>query len=244
MQPPASDQDLAKERKAMAKPSIHKEALRQHALIGRKQSPEHIARRVASVAATKAAWSEEQRREAAKNAGLSSRAREKVVYRGNSPLFPKGHVPWNKGNRWTDKFSPEEIRAKTAERARRRRATNPRTKLHGRISCLVRNTLKERGISKDTVSWPTILGYSLDELEPHLRATLPEGYDWNDYLDGALQLDHIVPVSAHNFTSIDDLDFRRCWALTNLRLIPKEENQRKRATLLKPFQPSLALRTL
>ncbi len=221
----------------MANPNIQKTSLRQHPLKGRKQSPEHIAKRMTSVAATKAAWSDEQRKEAARNYAAGNRAREKCTFKGAT-----GQVPWNKGNRWTDKFTPEEIRAKTAERARRRRATNPRNKLHGRISCLVRNTLKERGISKNTASWPTILGYSLDELEPHLRATLPEGYDWNDYLDGTLQLDHIVPVSAHNFTSIDDIDFQRCWALTNLRLISKEENHRKQATLLKPFQPALALR--
>ena len=238
MQLPASNQNLAKGRKIMANPSIHKEALRQHPLAGRRQSPEHIAKRMTSVAATKAAWSDEQRKEVARNYAAGNRAREKCNFKG-----PTGQVPWNKGNRWTDKFTPEEIRAKTAERARRRRATNPRVKLHGRISCLVRSHLKERGISKDTKSWPTILGYSLDELEPHLRATLPDDCDWNDYLDGTLQLDHIVPVSAHNFTSIDDIDFQRCWALKNLRLITKEKNQRKRATLLKPFQPALALRT-
>ncbi len=235
MQPPAPNQ-ISRKGARLADPNIQKTPRRQHPLKGRKQSAEHIAKRKASRDATKAAWTDEQRKEAARNYAAAARARERKLL-----PFPKGNIPWNKGNRWTDKFSPEEIRAKIAERARRRRANNPRNKVHGRISCLVRNSMKERGISKNTVSWPIILGYSLNDLERRLRATLPRGYDWKDYLDGTLQLDHIVPVSAHNFTSTDDIDFQRCWALTNLRLISKEENQRKRATLLKPFQPALAL---
>jgi hypothetical protein len=36
------------------------------------------------------------------------------------------------------------------------------------------------------------------------------------------------------------LDFRRAWALTNLRLIPSLQNQQKKDRLSGQFQPSLS----
>ena len=85
-----------------------------------------------------------------------------------------------------------------------------------------------------------ILGYSLKKLENHLGKTMPKGYNWDDFLRGDLHIDHIVPVSAFNFNHEQDIDFKRCWALKNLQLLPAIENMRKSAKLTKPFQPSLS----
>lgn len=41
----------------------------------------------------------------------------------------------------------------------------------------------------------------------------------------------------HKF--IDNVDFKRCWALKNLQLLPASENVLKGARLDRPFQPSL-----
>lgn len=97
-----------------------------------------------------------------------------------------------------------------------------------------------RGEGKRGRSWESLVGYTLKELEARLLQTMPEGYSWADYLTGELHIDHIIPVSAHNFTSSDDIDFKRCWALSNLRLLPKLENIRKRDKLYEPFQPSFS----
>jgi hypothetical protein len=109
------------------------------------------------------------------------------------------------------------------------------------MSRAVAKTLARRRTNKQGKSWVVLVGYSAAELERHLRRTIPDGYCWEDYLGGALELDHIIPVSVHNFQAPGDLDFKRCWALANLRLLPKAENQKKRAKLLAPFQPSLLL---
>lgn len=84
-----------------------------------------------------------------------------------------------------------------------------------------------------------LLGYSLGSLRSHLEGTIPVGWTWDDYLSGRLHLDHIVPSVAFNFQSAVDHDFRRCWAIKNLRLLPAIENCRKGAKLTKPFQPTL-----
>jgi len=44
-----------------------------------------------------------------------------------------------------------------------------------------------------------------------------------------------------NFSSPDDLDFKRCWDLKNLRPMWGTDNIKKGAKLSKPFQPALAI---
>lgn len=85
----------------------------------------------------------------------------------------------------------------------------------------------------------SILGYSVKQLKGHLTKTMPQGYCWEDYLAGKLHIDHIIPISVHNFKTTEDIDFKRCWALKNLQLLPAFENLSKGAKLDKHFQPSL-----
>jgi hypothetical protein len=62
---------------------------------------------------------------------------------------------------------------------------------------------------------------------------------WENY--GEWHVDHIVPVSAHNFETTEDIDFKKCWDLSNLQPLWATDNMRKNAKLLKPFQPSFAM---
>ena len=56
---------------------------------------------------------------------------------------------------------------------------------------------------------------------------MPKVYTWNDYLNGELHIDHIIPISLFNITGVKSKGFKKCWALENLRLLPKGENLRK-----------------
>ncbi len=85
------------------------------------------------------------------------------------------------------------------------------------------------------------LGYTMDELIRRLASTLPAGYAWKDYLAGRLHLDHIIPASVFRYTSMRDSDCCRCWALKNLQLLVAEDNLRKGARLLQPFQLGLGI---
>ena len=44
-----------------------------------------------------------------------------------------------------------------------------------------------------------------------------------------------------NFSKPEHPDFKRCWALKNLRLLPAEENRKKGSKLINPFQPALEI---
>lgn len=116
--------------------------------------------------------------------------------------------------------------------------TEPKFKLDRNLSNTIRNDLN--GNKKNRHCY-TLIGYTRDKLIKHLTKLMPEGYSWQDYLEGKLHLDHIVPRSAFNYTKPEHLDFKRCWALKNLRLLPAKENIMKSNHLDKPFQPALKM---
>jgi len=110
-------------------------------------------------------------------------------------------------------------------------------KLHGRIAGNMGKSLKG---NKAGYAWESLVGYSVHDLRKRLYRTMPPGNSWQDFLSGKLHIDHIIPIAAFNFRSPGDADFKRCWALKNLRLLPAKENMRKGAKLTAPHQPGLA----
>jgi hypothetical protein len=122
---------------------------------------------------------------------------------------------------------------------RRKYLSDFKNRLHVTISRSILKSL--RGGDKGGVTWPKLVGYDAATLIQHLKKTMPEGYTWADYGKEKLHIDHIVPVAAFNFSSPDDIDFKKCWSLNNLRLLPAFENMSKQDNLAAPFQPSLAI---
>lgn len=122
------------------------------------------------------------------------------------------------------------------ERNRKRWKTDPKWKIGNLISSKIRLSLKT---GKNGIGWETLVGYTVEELEKSLKTKIPKGYAWQDFIDGMLHIDHKIPIAAFNYISSEDTDFRRCWGLKNLQLLPAMENRTKGAKLYKPFQPSL-----
>jgi hypothetical protein len=117
--------------------------------------------------------------------------------------------------------------------------TNIKFKIKSNMSARIRFALKDNKAGRH---WENLVGYTLNDLIKRLKKTLPKGYVWNDYVHGSdLHIDHIIPISAFNFTKPEHTDFQRCWALKNLQLLPALKNMSKGSKLEKPFQPSLLL---
>jgi 5-methylcytosine-specific restriction endonuclease McrA len=89
--------------------------------------------------------------------------------------------------------------------------------------------------NKNGKHWEDLVGYTLEELINHLKKTMPEGYTWQDYLEHKLHIDHIVPISAFNFNKPKHIDFKNCWSLDNLRLLPMKENLSKGNRIMNPI---------
>ena len=132
-----------------------------------------------------------------------------------------------------------ECRIKQREYIKYKIEKNPKYSLNRRLSRAIYNALKSK---KNGRHWENLVGYTLDNLIEHLKITMPKGYNWKDYINGSLQIDHIIPISVWNYSSAEHIDFKRCWALENLRLLSKEENRKKSNKLISSFQPALRLR--
>lgn len=77
--------------------------------------------------------------------------------------------------------------------------------------------------------WFDLLDYSLEELRAHLERQFTNGMTWENM--GKWHIDHIIPIASFNVSSPDDPEFRRAWALTNLRPLWAKDNLRKCARI-------------
>jgi hypothetical protein len=128
-----------------------------------------------------------------------------------------------------------------------RRKTDPSYKLHRNISSIIYKDLKKMGSSKNNHScWNYITWKPKDfwtdfEVKRALPENLtPDGRVWmtrenhgiydptkwddNDPSTWTWQLDHIIPRSDLPYTSMEDENFKKCWALDNLRPLSAKQN--------------------
>jgi 5-methylcytosine-specific restriction endonuclease McrA len=125
-----------------------------------------------------------------------------------------------------------------AAAGRERLKSDLRARVNSRMATSIGLALKG---DKHGRKWESLVGYTANDLILHLKKTMPEGYVWTDFLSGDLEIDHIIPCAVFNYETSDDLDFKKCWDIRNLRLLYKIENRSKGKKIDKPFQPSLAM---
>lgn len=149
---------------------------------------------------------------------------------------------------WSD---PESSREKQRKKRRdnpeltkeqnRRSNTKRRSDPKFRVESAIRNGIRSeirRGSKKKRKTF-ALLGYSPAEMFVHLERQFTDGMSWENY--GEWHIDHVIPLSAFNYETPDDIDFARAWCLENLRPMWAKENMQKGSKILRPFQPSLAL---
>jgi hypothetical protein len=144
--------------------------------------------------------------------GMKSRSAmlcKKCAHRGNDYLKDKrdavyrlvmskckiGQVPWNKGR---SKYTKEQLQLRT------------------NLSSAIRIRLNNR-YSRKGESYLKKLGYTLQELKQHLEDQFQPGMSWDNYGKHGWHIDHRIPDSWFNYSSIHDEDFKKSWALSNLQ---------------------------
>jgi len=142
-------------------------------------------------------------------------------------------------NRQYRERNRETIRERKRRYNKHKRKTDLKCNLNYKMSTAIRKSLHKS--NKAGKHWETLVGYNVNDLMRRLKKTMPEGYTWNNYLEGKLHIDHIIPLSAFHFDKVEHPDFKKCWALKNLQLLPARENLIKGSKLSKPFQPALKL---
>jgi hypothetical protein len=114
---------------------------------------------------------------------------------------------------------------------------DPEYKLRKIMSGSIYSALQKEGSSKNGYSCFDYLGYTLEELKEHIEKQFepwmtwenqgkynPKTWDDNDLSTWTWNLDHIIPQSKFNYKSMDDKEFRKCWALDNLRPYSAKQN--------------------
>jgi hypothetical protein len=77
------------------------------------------------------------------------------------------------------------------------------------------------------------LGYTQNDLINHFQNLMEPWMNWENNItpkggigDG-WHMDHIIPISKFSYSSINDEQFKLCWALSNLRPIRWKDNLKK-----------------
>jgi hypothetical protein len=119
-----------------------------------------------------------------------------------------------------------------------RKLNNTKARLVNAIKCGMHKHLK-RG-TKGGRHWEDLVGFTLEQLKSHLESNFTQEMTWGNY-GSFWEIDHIIPVSAFNFKTAEDFDFRRCWCLKNLQPLEAKANLSKGAKILEPFQFGLGI---
>ena len=161
---------------------------------------------------------------------------DKRFYRKNKKKRLKHSSDWAKENRehlreyhkkWREENKEQWLETKR-NYERNRKASDPIYKLIANFRTAIYTNLKENNTEKNG-HYFEILGYTPTELKEHLEKQFIGGicYDmsWENY--GEWHVDHIIPISSFNFTSIYDEDFKKCWSLSNLQPLWGPDNIKK-----------------
>lgn len=123
-------------------------------------------------------------------------------------------------------------------RDRNKYRTDLKFNLNDKIKRAINISLKG---NKNGRCWETLVDYTLSDLIKQLKSTISEGYTWQDFIQGKLHIDHIIPIKAFIFKTPEDKGFKDCWSLYNLRLLSVEENILKGDKITNPILLNLLL---
>ncbi len=118
-----------------------------------------------------------------------------------------------------------------------KRKNDPCFKLRGKISSLIKRMLLLNNSSKQGKSVAQYIPYSMQELKEHIEKQFESWMTWenwgvykvdewndNDSSTWKWQLDHVIPQSILPYDNMDCDNFKKCWALENLRPLNAKQN--------------------
>lgn len=110
-------------------------------------------------------------------------------------------------------------------------------KLKEVISSNIRNYLVRNNSSKNKKSCLKFLDYTVQKLKEHLESLFEPWMSWNNYgkynalswndnddTTWTWNIDHIIPQHDLPYTNMEDDNFKKCWALSNLRPYSAKQN--------------------
>lgn len=149
-------------------------------------------------------------------------ANKEKVRAANKAYRDAGYVSTEAVSKWRER-NLEKARAYSREQRRRRYATEAWYNLKAKITARVHAMVSDKAGRKSE----HLLGYTSRELIDHIESRFTDGMSWEGVFSGEIHIDHIIPVSYFKCTSVDDADFKKCWALSNLQPLWATDNLMK-----------------
>jgi len=131
----------------------------------------------------------------------------------------------------------EKINAYARKNFRNLRLENLNYRINSNISRSIRSYLKINGSSKVGKSCKSFLPFTIQELKDYLESKFEPWMSWlnqgsykvnewddNDKSTWKWNIDHIIPQSKLPYISMEDDNFKKCWALDNLRPYSAKQN--------------------
>ncbi len=131
----------------------------------------------------------------------------------------------------------KELKQYFNEYVKQKRQNDPSFKLRMDVSTLIRRALKNSFSSKNGQSCFKYLNYTKQQLLKYLESQFEPWMTWNNHgkynsktwkdndpTTWTWQIDHIIPQSDLPYTSMKDINFKKCWSLTNLRPLSAKQN--------------------
>jgi len=169
----------------------------------------------------------------------------KLYYLSHKDDYDQYHKSYRKNNKnkisYNKKLFYVENREKIIKASLKHSAfrlkNDPSFKLRGVISATIRSALKRLKVSKNGISFTKYVSYSINELKEYLEKQFEPWMTWdtygmynariwddNDQSTWKWNIDHIIPQSKLLYTSMNDDNFKKCWALSNLRPLSAKQN--------------------
>jgi hypothetical protein len=167
---------------------------------------------------------------------------DKVKNKNSSIGVKASKQKWLDNNRekrqaWLNEYNerPEviaraEARRQTPEYKEKRRLNKKNesliilfSRLRENISNSILKALKKGKSNKAGQSILQFLGYTINDLKQHLEKLFDSNMNWDNY-GKYWHLDHKAPQSDLPYSSMEDLNFKECWKLKNLRPLEAKQN--------------------
>ena len=173
----------------------------------------------------------ERIKESRKKCYENTKEKRKEYYRKwlekNPEKKKEGDKKYRENHREERKIYIQNNRVKINEQSNKwfkERRNDPVFRLNYNIKCAISTSLKG---NKNGRSWEKLVGYTCQELNEHLEKQFKDGMCWENYGRNGWVIDHRIPKSLFNITSVKSKGFKKCWSLENLQPLWKEENREK-----------------
>jgi len=165
--------------------------------------------------------------------------KDKIVEK-KKKYYEKNKIQVGKNHREYAIKNKEEIAEYKKEYIKSRKKVDIPFALKMNVSRSINRALKKIGSSKNGESCIKYLPFSLENLKQHLESLFEPWMTWENYGKYSVktwddknpatwtwQVDHIIRHAVFKYESMYDIEFKKCWALENLRPLSAKTNIRE-----------------